>query len=101
MDQNKEGMKFDAGKPRWTLLPWKQVEQIVEILTFGAKKYADNNWQKVENSRARYFDAMQRHLIAWFEGEKTDPESGKSHLAHAGCNLLFLMWFDDQNKGEK
>lgn len=96
MDQNKEGMKFDTGKPRWTLLPWKQIEQIVEILTFGAKKYADNNWQKVENSRERYFDAMQRHLIAWFGGEKTDPESGKSHLAHAGCNLLFLMWFDDQ-----
>ena len=99
MDQKKtEGMKFDAGKPRWTLLPWRQVEQIVEILTFGAIKYADNNWQKVENSKTRYFDALQRHLIAWFEGEKTDPESGKSHLAHAGCNLLFLMWFDDQKE---
>ena len=99
MDQKKpEGMKFDAGKQRWTLLPWRQVEQMVEILTFGAIKYADNNWQKVENPKARYFDALQRHLIAWFEGEKTDPESGKSHLAHAGCNLLFLMWFDDQKE---
>ena len=94
MDPKKtEGMKFDTGKPRWSLLPWNQVEQ---ILTFGAKKYADNNWQKVENSRARYFDAMQRHLLAWFNGEKKDQESGKSHLAHAGCNLLFLMWFDDE-----
>ena len=52
MDPKKtEGMKFDTGKPRWSLLPWNQVEQIVEILTFGAKKYADNNWKKVENSR--------------------------------------------------
>ena len=29
-----------------------------------------------------------------WQGEQTDSESGKHHLAHAVCCLMFLMWFD-------
>ena len=91
------GTKFDAGKNRWSLLPMNEVGEIVQVLTVGAKKYADNNWMKVK-PKTRYVDALFRHLTAWIEGEKLDPEDSLSHLAHAGCNLLFLMWFDNQEK---
>jgi hypothetical protein len=37
---------------------------------------------------------MQRHLWAWKEGEQNDPESGKNHLAHALCCLMFLYEHD-------
>lgn len=87
--------KKDHGKPMWDLLPYRQVAQIVDILTFGASKYGPNQWQAVENPGDRYFAALMRHLTAWKEGEEIDEESGKSHLSHAGCCLLFLMWFDD------
>jgi hypothetical protein len=90
--------KKDHGKPMWDLLPYKQVSDIVDILTFGASKYGPNQWQEVDNARYRYFAAMMRHLTAWWEGESVDDESGKSHLAHAGCCLLFLMWFDNNKK---
>lgn len=93
------GRKFDNDKPRWDLLPWPEVEEIVEILTFGSKKYEDNNWMFVKGAKKRYFGALCRHVIAWWKGEKRDPESGKSHLAHAGCCLLFLMWFDNNDQG--
>jgi hypothetical protein len=89
------GIKFDSEKPKWNLLPLKEVESVVEVLTFGAKKYKANNWQHVENAQERYFDAMMRHIVDWQSDEKFDPETKKNHLAHAVCNALFLLWFDN------
>jgi hypothetical protein len=88
------GEKFDTNKDRWDLLPWGAVRQIVKVLTYGAKKYDDHNWQLVENMEQRYFAALLRHVVAWFGGEQNDPESGLPHLAHAGCCILFLLWKD-------
>lgn len=93
------GRKFDGDKPRWDLLPWDEVEEVVEILTFGAKKYEDDNWQHVF-PRSRYIGAGMRHFVARIKGGRgaKDPESGKSHLAHSVCCLLFLMWGDKNDK---
>ena len=96
LKESEPGRKFDTGKPRWELLPWKQVEQIVHVLSYGSEKYEDHNWQKVM-PRTRYIGAMLRHIVAWIGGEKKDQETGLSHLAHAGCCLLFLMWSDDND----
>jgi hypothetical protein len=87
------GRKFDSEKLDWTLMPWKELEQTLEVLEFGAKKYSRDNWKHVEP--ARYEKAAMRHLISYVTGEKIDPESGKSHLAHLICNALFLMWNDN------
>ena len=97
--ENKEyGKKLDHGKEDWSLLPFSEVLEIVRVLDFGAKKYSRDNWMNVKDGRFRYFAAMMRHLVAWFSGEKDDKESGMPHLAHAGCCLLFLMWFDKNQK---
>lgn len=95
----KKGIKYDKEKPRWSLLPWGPVSEIVKVMTFGAKKYSDNAWQNLPNYRDRYFSAMMRHITAWWGGEKFDKESGLNHLAHAGCCLLFLLW-EDHNEHE-
>lgn len=87
--------KHDAGKPMWDLLPWEQVEDVVHILTFGADKYGPLSWQQVEQAEDRYFAALMRHIVAWRKGEVVDAESGRPHLAHAVCNALFLMWFNE------
>jgi len=94
--KNGIGAKFDNEKPRWDLLPMKEVEEIVKVMTFGAKKYKANNWKLVE-PKDRYFAALMRHLVAWKEGEELDPDSKYHHLAHVGCNLLFLMWKNKRN----
>jgi hypothetical protein len=88
-----KGKKFDSDKVDWTLMPWKELEQVLEVLEFGAKKYSRDNWKHIEP--ARYEKAAMRHLISYATGEKIDPESGKSHLAHLMCNALFLMWNDN------
>lgn len=92
------GTKFDAAKRRWDLLPFGSVERIVDVITFGARKYAPNNWQKLADPDDRYFAALMRHLVAWRAGERVDPDSGLGHLSHAGCNLVFLMWFEEQGE---
>lgn len=92
-----EGRKYDTGKPDYTLLPWDAVEQIVKVLDFGARKYARDNWKHVAGGNSRYLAAAFRHLAAHTKGEKFDQETGLSHLAHAGCCLLFLLALEKKN----
>ena len=89
-----EGRKFDGGKLEYGLIPPLALKEMVKVLTFGAQKYERDNWQKVPESKRRYFDALQRHLWAWKEGEEFDHESGIHHLAHAMCCLFFLYEHD-------
>jgi len=88
------GVKYDQDKPQWSLLPFKALKEVVDVLTYGAKKYAPDNWKKVPNAKQRYIDAGFRHFTAYAAGEKLDPETGKSHLAHALCCLLYLLAFE-------
>jgi len=80
------------------LIPAQGMRLLAEVLTYGAKKYGADNWQKgIEHSRL--FAACLRHLYAYKSGESIDPESGLSHLGHALCNIVFLIWMAD-NKPE-
>jgi hypothetical protein len=88
-----KGIKFDLGKDQWYLLPFEVLRDVVKVLMLGANKYAPFNWQKVvKDNPNRYFDACIRHLVAWQSGEKKDKETSLSHLAHAICCLIFLLW---------
>lgn len=94
-----QGTKFDDGKPRWWLFPWEAAEQVVRILNHGAEKYDAGNWRRdMPRADERLSAAAIRHLQAWIRGEKTDPDSGLPHLAHAGCCILMLLELELQNK---
>lgn len=88
------GEKFDNEKPRFSLLPKGVLIKVITVLEIGAKKYQEDNWQHVAGAKTRYFDALHRHVDAWWSGERNDPETGQHHLAHAVCCAMFLMWFD-------
>ena len=85
------GKKDDSDKLRYDLLPPNAIEKIVKILTFGAKKYAPDNWKFVNDWKPRYIAALMRHLEAYRKGELIDPESGESHLSHMLCCGIFLL----------
>lgn len=97
-EESSEGKKFDTGKLSYTLLPFPAITEVVHILEFGKQKYGRDNWKKVPNAKERYLDACLRHIISYLEGETQDPESGRHHLAHAVCCLLFVLWFDRKGK---
>lgn len=85
---------------RFELLPYGSLARIAEVYAHGAEKYEQHNWRKGYEWSLSY-GAMQRHLAAWWEGEDTDPESGLSHLAHAGFHILGLLHFDAHDKYEE
>ena len=104
-----EAVKFDKDKPRMDLLDADAMEGLAKVLTFGAKKYAANNWRK-GISNTRLIAALLRHLFAIQRGEDMDPESGLPHIDHVGCCWMFLsnnmknrpdlndLWRKDDNK---
>lgn len=98
---SEKGLKYDGDKLRYDLIPPEIPEELAKILTFGANKYAENNWQRVEPFNERYYSALIRHLEAWRKGERTDKESGFHHLSHALTNISFLLWKDLQNDSSK
>lgn len=94
------GLKYDEGKLPWNLIPPESIEQILEILDFGQRKYAAWNWAK-GISYSRVFSATMRHLWAWYRGEENDPETSKSHLAHAAACIVFLLYFTKYRESYK
>ena len=72
------GRKDDQGKRQWHLLPWRAVQRVLDVVTWGAKKravekvvdvlgygaikYSPDNWRRVEDPQTRYFNAAMRHL---------------------------------------
>jgi len=97
-DYNLGGWKADAGKIRMELIPPEFLTGTAQVLTFGAHKYGDRNWEAgLEWSRC--YGALQRHMWAWWNGEHTDAETGMSHLWHASCCLAFLIAYEARQTG--
>lgn len=86
------GLRYDAGKLRYDLLPFQALEEVTKVFTYGATKYEPRNWEK-GFSWMRVFACLMRHLLAWVQGEDRDAESGCHHLAHVIVNSLFLLQF--------
>jgi hypothetical protein len=94
-------LKHDQDKVRLELLPPEFLIGVSKVLTFGAKKYSPGNWSVGDGFEwSRLYGAMLRHLTAWASGEETDPESGLSHLYHAGCMLAFLCAHMERGLGK-
>lgn len=55
----------------------------------GDRKYGRHNYRAIGVRSSVYYDAMFRHITAWWEGEDIDPDSGLSHVTKAmGCLLV-------------
>lgn len=92
-----EAKKFDKGKIPLELLPPEALEEVAKVLQFGALKYDPWNWTKGMDW-LRLYGATLRHMQKWHRGIDEDEESGINHLAHAACNLLFLLWYSKHKK---
>jgi hypothetical protein len=86
-----EAIKKDQEKPRFDLLDPEFLEGVADVLAFGAEKYSDHNW-KLGFKWSRLIAATGRHLLAIMRREDIDPESGKPHVYHLGCSVMFLAW---------
>ena len=88
-----KGIKYDNNKPDYSLIPPHALDDVANVLTYGAQKYDRNNWLELDNLNERYFAAAQRHMWAIQRGETHDDETGIHHSAHAICCMMFMLEF--------
>lgn len=92
-----KGKKYDSGKNRLDLIPFDALDEVGHVLTYGAGKYGDRNWE-LGVDEARLMAAALRHISAHMQGNPLDDESGERHLAHAATNLLMAIALDKRKK---
>lgn len=81
----------DDGKLPVAMLPPAGWRAVAKVQAYGHKKYGDFNNYRKGMEASRQANCIQRHLLAWIDGEDNDPESGENHLAHAATRLLFVL----------
>ncbi len=72
--------------------------EVGKVAGFGGRKYERYNFAKGYRWSLSY-DALQRHLMAFWSGEDTDAESGLHHVAHAAWHCLALLTFALRGRG--
>lgn len=99
------GIKHDNRKPRFSLLPWRAVIEVIKVMEWaidkearGEKAYPEGNWKEIENAERRYADAASRHLADIHMGKVFDDESKLLHWAHLSCCALMGCWHALQEK---
>jgi len=88
-----EGIKYDAGKNRYDLIPAYPLEELAKVYTIGAGKYGDRNWE-LGMLWGRVFRAILSHLWKWWRGETYDSQDGQHHLASVAWGALCLMEYE-------
>lgn len=84
-----EAMRFNEGKPQFSMIDLTCFTDCAKVLAFGAKKYEPGNWRK-GMPIGKLLDSLLRHVAAIQRGELIDPESGLPHVAHIQANAMFL-----------
>lgn len=86
-----QGSRYNAGKLKWSLVPFSALIPMVEVLMFGAKKYAPNNWKK-GLPYTEICESLLRHTYSFLAGQNRDKESKLLEVGHILCNAVFLSW---------
>lgn len=78
------------GKPQTSAVPPVAILALGAAMQNGADKYGTFNWRSTEVTASVFYDAIMRHLLAWYSGENYASDSKIHHLAHAmaGCAIL-------------
>lgn len=93
-------IRHNQDKLRVDLIPTELIEEVARVLTFGAKKYSPNNWKGfTKEQQGEILGSLLRHILEYQKGNRLDSESGLHHLAHAACNIAFILYFE--NKEDK
>jgi hypothetical protein len=89
INPQRQALRYNQGKLKWSLVDFKSLEGLVEVLEYGANKYAPDNWKKGMPVK-EVAESLMRHLFAFLDGEDVDPESGCRHISHVMCNAMFI-----------
>lgn len=83
LDTNEQGGKQSAVAYRMDLIPPSVLFSLGEVLAYGTKKYAPDNWKKVPATD--HYNHVLIHLAAWKAGDASDD-----HAGHALCRMAMF-----------
>ena len=117
-----KALRYNIGKPQWSLVHYESIEPMIRVLEYGAHKYSifedDKGFQytgaqvsvqdvetmnltlvssgkdnwKKQMDLKKILESLQRHVAALMDGEENDPESGLPHMGHIQCNAMFYNY---------
>lgn len=73
-----------------SVVPANVLMEVAVAMTEGSLKYGRHNYRTDGALASVYYDATMRHLMAWWEGENIDLDSGLSHITKAISSLVVL-----------
>jgi len=78
-------------KPTFHAIPTVGLIEEGAAMLDGKGKYTLMNWRETDVAASVYYDAILRHLFAWYDSkEERAPDSQAHHLGHvkACCSIL-------------
>lgn len=91
-DNKHGGLRYNQGKLRYDLICPEQLKGLASVYTYGANKYAPQNWRKGQ-AWSTVLASLKRHIASFERGEDFDPESQCLHMSHAMWNCGELISF--------
>lgn len=79
-----------SSKPPLSTVSQTVVAEMGVAMLEGALKYGRHNYRVIGVRASIYYDACQRHLNKWWEGQDIDLDSGLSHVTKAMASLMVL-----------
>lgn len=90
-------------KVPYSTLPQEVIAEAGLGMLEGALKYGRHNYRVIGVRASVYYDAIMRHINAWWEGEDVDPESGLNHITKLLTSAIVIRdaminenWVDDR-----
>ena len=91
----KSGMRRDTqdNKPRFNLVYFPLLKRWAELMTRGAEKYGENNWQLAnsEEELERFKESALRHMYQFLQGEIDED-----HAAAVLFNVAAIVYLKDK-----
>lgn len=93
-----KALRYNQGKPDYTLIDFQSLLPMVDVLTYGMFKYTTENktgrenWKGICENPKQHLESMFRHWMALCDGEPLDKESGLPHIGHIMCNAMFYSY---------
>ncbi len=78
-------------KPSFSNVPAPALLPMMKAFADGKQKYGRFNWREKGVTASVYYDAAQRHLMAYWDGEDRASDSGVHHLGHAMACLAIIL----------
>lgn len=89
------GRKDDKDKPQlqdlFRFIPAAALGAVAEVMSHGAEKYGERNWEDDGLSIQRIQGAVLRHTHQRLRGDLIDDDSGLLHSAHAAASALMAL----------